>query len=184
MLDYGQVYEIDSLLTADEYNNVCSEFKKYQWFFRAGELDSGVPVRTFWQKPLEKSEYILNLFKNKIQNILGVEIEIGRIYGNGQAHGQSAWVHTDDSKEDGSVYGSLVYYITPEWKPYYGGHLIFVDSVDNPLEVLKSVFPKTNSAIMFNSKMPHMALEPTVYCLQQRESIAVKFRITNDKKSK
>jgi hypothetical protein len=179
MLNSGQVYEIDSFLSIDEYRIVYDEFQIYQWHFRAGEMDSNspVPIRTFWQKPLESSEYIVELFKNKIQNILNVKIDIGRVYGNGQAHGQSAWVHTDDSQNDGNIYGSLVYYLTPNWKPYYGGHLIFVDSVENPIEVLKSVFPKSNSAVMFNSTMPHMALEPSVYCLEQRESIAVKFKV-------
>ena len=179
MLDYGQVYEIDSVLTEEEYKKVYFEFQKYDWHFRAGEFDTGspVPVRTFWQKPLESSDYIVNLFKNKIETLLNIKLEVGRVYGNGQAHGQSAWVHTDDSQDDGNVYGSMVYYLTPEWKPYYGGHLIFVDSVENPTNVLKSVFPKSNSAVIFNSTMPHMALEPTVYCLEQRESIAFKFKV-------
>ena len=178
MLEFGEVYEIDSLLTIEEYIDTHNEFEKYSWHFKAGEITPNLntPLRTFWQKPLEDSEYIVNLFKSKIETILSTEIQINRIYGNGQAHGQSAWVHTDDSKTD-AVYGSLVYYLTPDWKPYYGGHLIFVDSDENPVEVLKSIFPKTNSAVIFNSTMPHMALEPTVYCIQQRESIAVKFKV-------
>ena len=179
MLEIGQIYEIDCLLTPEEIKETSKEFEKYNWLFRAGErwIEGSKPIRTFWQKPLESSEYIFSLFKTKIETLLRKEIEISRIYGNGQAHGQSAWVHTDDSKSDGNLYASLVYYLTPNWKPYYGGHLIFVDSVDNPVNVLKSVFPKSNSAVMFNSMMPHMALEPTVYCLHQRESIAVKFKV-------
>jgi hypothetical protein len=179
MLEFGQVYEIDCLLTPEELEETSKEFQNYKWLFRAGEMwiEGSKPIRTFWQKPLESSEYISTLFKTKIQTLLQREIEITRIYGNGQAHGQSAWVHTDDGKNDGGIYASLVYYLTPEWKPYYGGHLIFVDSVNNPTEVLKSIFPKSNSAVMFNSMMPHMALEPTVYCLNQRESIAVKFKV-------
>lgn len=176
MLQFGEIYEIDSLLTPDEYYNTYDEFQKYSWVFHAGETIPNTATRTFWQKPLKDGEYIANLFKLKIETILSAKIEIGRIYGNGQAHGQSAWVHTDDCKDDAEC-GSLVYYLTPDWKPYYGGHLIFVDSVEDPVEVLKSVFPKTNSAVIFNSKMPHMALEPTVYCIQQRESIAVKFKV-------
>lgn len=179
MLKFGDVYEVDSFLTAEEHESVYNEFQKYNWQFRAYEKVSNlpVPVRTFWQKPLESSKYIVDLFKNKIETILDCKIETSRVYGNGQAHGQSAWVHTDDSYDDGHTYGSLVFYLTPDWKPYYGGHLIFIDDVDNPVNVLKSIFPKSNSAVIFNSTMPHMALEPTVYCLEQRESIAVKFKI-------
>jgi len=177
MFEIGQIYEIDCLLTPEELEETTQEFEKYNWVFKAGESWTEKPVRTFWQKPLESSDYIVNLFKYKIETLIQNKIEINRIYGNGQAHGQSAWVHTDDSYDDGETYASLVYYITPNWKPYYGGHLIFVDSVDTPVNVLKSVFPKSNSAVMFNSMMPHMALEPSVYCLGQRESIAVKFKV-------
>lgn len=179
MLEFGQIYEIDCLLTPEELEQTAKEFEKCNWFFKAGEswMRDTHPVRTFWQKPLDSSEYITTLFKTKIETLLRTEIEISRIYGNGQAHGQTAWVHTDDGRDDGNLYASLVYYLTPDWKPYYGGHLIFVDSVDKPAEVLKSIFPKSNSAVMFNSMMPHMALEPTVYCLNQRESIAVKFKV-------
>lgn len=175
----GKIYEIDSFLTEEEHKTVILECEKYGWVLAGGEhgVVKDLPLRFFWHKPLNVSEYIVNLFKSKIENTLKCKIETSRVYANGQAHGQSAWVHTDDSENDGCEYGSMVYYLTPNWKPQFGGHLIFVDDVENPVNVLKSIFPKSNSAVIFSSELPHMALEPTVYCTRQRESIAVKFKV-------
>ena len=178
MLNFGEVYEIDKFLTEEEYDLATSCFydSNNNWTFNAGEeyrRREGTPVRTFWYKELSGT-VIEDIFTKKIESILNSKITIQRIYGNGQAHGQSTWVHVDDNDEE-NISGSLVYYIHRNWRPYFGGHLIFVD--DDELEVLKSIFPKTNSAVMFNSLMKHMALEPTVYCLEQRESIAVKFKV-------
>lgn len=179
MLNVGEIYEIDSFLTETERNKVEEEFDSIDWKFIAGELQvrkSGVPVRKFWYKELSEATYIKQIFKSKIQSTLGCEILTARVYGNGQAHGQSAWPHTDYS-EVGGKYGSMVYYLHRNWLPQYGGHLMFLDAVDNPKKVLKSIFPTENSAVMFNADMPHMALEPSVYCLEQRLSIAFKFKV-------
>lgn len=178
MLEIGKIYEIDSVLTDTEYEEVYKNFELVDWKFIAGELSSreqGIPIRKFWYKELRNNIFIHDLFKIKIESILETKIKINRMYGNGQAHGQSAWVHTDDSENDGKTYGSLVYYLHKNWLPIYGGHLMFVD--DTGSNVIKSVFPKENTAVMFNAKMPHMSLEPSVYCLDQRVSIAVKFQI-------
>jgi hypothetical protein len=172
MLEFGQIYEIDSFLTEEELNIVSDEFENTNWLLNGGELNlrksENLPIRSFWYKDLP-SEYIRNIFKSKIENILNYEIEFIRVYGNGQTHSQTAWVHTDDN----DACGSLVYYLHRNWLPHLGGHLIFVDND----RVIKSVFPHSNSAVIFNSKMEHCALEPTVYCLDMRVSIACKFKV-------
>ena len=175
----GKIYEVDSLLTEDEIAKLSIEYNKYGWVFQGGEHDVvfDVPLRVFSHKPLAQNEYIVNLFKTKVESVLGCKVEAGRVYANGQAHGQSAWVHTDDSEDDEYEYGSMVYYIHKNWKPQFGGHLIFVDDEHDPKNVVKSIFPKSNSAVIFHSELPHMALEPKVYCTSNRESIAFKFKV-------
>jgi hypothetical protein len=177
MLDYGQIYEVDSFLTEDELEQTEQEFSQSGWELQGGELNlrntHKIPVRTFWYKQLNAGGYIETLLKQKVETILNCKIEPIRIYGNGQTHSQTAWVHTDDSTNDGERYGSLVYYLHKNWYPHLGGHLIFVEGA----EVVKSVFPKSNSAVIFNATMNHCALEPTVYCLDMRTSIALKFKV-------
>jgi hypothetical protein len=180
MLDYGKIYEVDSFLTEDELKQTIIEFEQGKWDLHAGELElrntHRIPIRTFWYKQLDHGGYIETILKKKIETILKCKIETIRIYGNGQTHSQTAWVHTDDSTNDGNTYGSLVYYLHKNWQPHLGGHLIFVEGN----EVVKSIFPKSNSAVIFNSIMNHCALEPTVYCLDMRTSIALKFKVIND----
>ena len=115
------------------------------------------------------------LFKNKVEKFLQKNIASDRLYANGQAHGQTAGIHRDMDPSDGDFWYSLVYYAHLNWKPQYGGHLIFVD--DDEKEVTNSFFPKFNSAVMFKCKYKHMALEPTVYCKEQRMSVAYKFKV-------
>lgn len=175
MLEYGKVYEIESFLTDDELENVYKEFDEQKWYLGGGEVrlrEYNIPIRSFWYKELENTS-IEHLFKPKIESILNCKIETNRIYGNGQTPGQCAWPHTDDDSATGEECGTLVYYLHKDWMPHLGGHLVFLEEK----RVLKSIFPHSNSAVIFNSRMPHFALDPTVYCLDMRVSIAYKFKV-------
>ena len=96
------------------------------------------------------------------------QIEVYRLYANGQSHGQCGQFHQDIP---GCDY-SLVYYLHEDWQPEYGGHLMIKNG-----DGIESYWPESNSAILFNSKLWHCPLEPTIYCRTQRLSIAFKFRI-------
>jgi hypothetical protein len=176
MLD--RIHYWDSFLNESDYPKILEEIEKSHWEFKAGEHpDTSIkePLRTFWYKELQQSTYIEELFKTKVENYLGKKIESFRLYLNGQAHSQSAWTHTDVPDGIEGEWGSVVCYIHTDWRPVYGGHLIFLDQSET--EVLNSFFPKFNSAVLFNSKLKHCALEPTVYCKTQRLSIAYKFKV-------
>jgi hypothetical protein len=171
-----QIYYWDNFLTESEYPAVEQEFDKHKWTFSAGENKEQYPeVRTFWHKELIDSKLIESIFREKTEQLLKVKVETDRLYGNGQATGQSAFIHVDVPEDNEGEWGSIVYYLHRAWKPQYGGHLIFVDPKWET--VTNSFFPKSNSAILFNSKMNHCALEPTVYCQDMRISIAYKFKV-------
>ena len=174
------IYQWDELLTSEEVSFLDSQVSVGKWEFVAGEKITDYPVRTFWYMELSDNPAVVELFKTKVENFLGKKVKTIRLYANGQAHGQSALVHTDMNPEASGEWGSLVYYSHKGWRPEYGGHLVIIDEntiTDDMPKVVASIFPKTNSAVMFNSKMYHIALEPTVYCRQQRMSIAYKFKI-------
>lgn len=174
MLNFGDIFEIDSFLTKEEIEMVDLEFDNPSWELSGGEVilrSQGIPIKSFLYKELEGTK-IEELFKSKVESILNTKITTTRIYGNGQAHGQCAFLHVDDNDEH-SLSGSLVYYVHKQWPPFFGGHLIFTDGN----KVMKSVFPYPNSAVLFNSAMEHCALEPTIYCLDMRISIAYKFKV-------
>jgi hypothetical protein len=177
MLD--QVYYWDNLLSQEEYSLLMVEFEKYQWQFDQGSIIDGTsPIgRTFWFKDFFKSEYSVNLFTEKIKEVLKADIKVQSLYGNGQAHGQCGDIHQDITygPEIKGNWGTLVYFAHINWRPIYGGHLIVTDP-DHTI-VTNSFFPKTNSAVLFNSRWHHAGLEPTVHCKTQRLSIAFKFKV-------
>ena len=176
MIRYGTADQIFNFLTQEENKELSEHFNTPTWNVGAGEIDyrkHGVPVRSFLYKELIHVDWIKNLFYNKTKDIVKSDIEISRLYGNGQAHGQCGFPHNDDDSSD--KFGSLVYYPDMSWKPLMGGHLVFIDPEND--NVLQSVFPTGNSAVVFNSKMTHFALDPSPYCLDLRISIAVKFKV-------
>lgn len=175
----------DSFLSQEEYNFVWEEFEKHNWEYIAGEHDKNIPVdlRVFWFKNLIESK-LEPLFRSKVEDYLKLKIRTNRLYGNGQAYGQDAFIHRDQQEIAGDtrVYGTLVYYLHKEWKPHYGGHLIFVDENIDMIKskVIASIFPHTNSAVLFNSKIQHMAFSPSIYCTDMRLSIGYKFCISQN----
>lgn len=165
---------IDNFLSHEEFDMIHADLENYPWLFSMKENDD---ARISWIKPLDKYEKLKTLLKQKVELLLEREVESDRLYCNGQSHSQTAYPHRDVSVEDYFNWGSLVLYIHKEWKPIYGGHLIFIDNGD----VIESIFPKTNRAVLFDGKIEHCALEPTVFCNGQRLSIAYKFLIKDAK---
>ena len=174
-----EIYYWDEYFTQEEYEYVWEDFDKFKWEFTghsALDEEGYNHERIFWYKDLTGAGFIHQLFKIKTELFLNNKIITQRFYANGQAHGQTAWLHKDiQDTVSGGEWGSLIYYLHRDWKPLYGGNLNIVD--DTKTKVTNTFFPKTNSAILFNSRSNHCALEPTVYCRHQRISIAFKFKI-------
>jgi hypothetical protein len=176
MIEFGNVNILDNFLNMEEHNIVCSEFELIGFHTGAGEVslrNKGIPIRGFLYKELIEVDTLRNIFQSKIEYILNKKIEVLRCYGNGQSHSQTGWIHNDDSSED--LHGSIVYYPNLNWLPIFGGNLIFVNEQEN--DVIHSIYPKGNRAVLFNSKMKHYATDPTAYCLDLRVSIALKFKV-------
>jgi Rps23 Pro-64 3,4-dihydroxylase Tpa1-like proline 4-hydroxylase len=176
----SQIYQWNEFLTQEEIELVDSEMSKGSWKFGHKETNSNPEVRTFWGMDLKFSEQLEVLFRSKMQIFLGKTISSNMLYANGQAHSQAAWVHFDvDPSKEGN-YSTLIYYVHKKWRPEYGGHLVILDGNTIKNEeptVIASIFPKSNSAVLIDAKLYHMALDPSVYCKEQRVSIAYKFKI-------
>lgn len=150
-----------------ETNILSNSLNINPWNFVGGVIESP----RFWYKELMGTP-ALDLFTNKIKNILQKDISIYRLYANGQAHSQCGFWHQD--ARPGSRNHFTVVYFNKDWLPEYGGHLLIkTDKVD-------SIIPEYNKAVLFDSTLDHMGMEPTVFCKTQRESIACKFRIINE----
>jgi hypothetical protein len=158
---------IDNFFNAQELDTLYEEVGKGQWNIGAQSLEmSGNPA--FWYKNISSID-ALKLFTNKIESGINRKIVIDRLYVNGQAHGQCGFWHTD--VEPGSINCFTVVYFNKKWLPEYGGHLLI-----RTLPIT-SVIPEYNKAVLFDSTLEHMGLEPTIHCKTQRESVACKFRV-------
>lgn len=163
---------INDFLTAKEISTLVPILEQGSWIFGAYSHDSN-SSRRFWKKELINTEAV-EFFTNKIQHSLGCKIIVYELYVNGQAHGQCGEWHWD--VHDPSILdGITLVYFLKEWQPEYGGHLLI--KTDN----IMSILPEQNKAVLFESVMEHVGLEPTIHCKTQRESIACKFRVINDK---
>jgi hypothetical protein len=168
-----RVFNFQNFFDEDERDFVKKSLNDYgQWNLVEWSDLSYEGNRMFWSKQLIEHKGLVWLFKDKIEKFITKPIEVTRFYANGQAHGQCGLFHSDVQAFEQGEYGSLVYFIHDDWNPEYGGHLLIKED-----DELISVLPETNSAVLFDSKKYHCALEPTIYCRTQRISLAFKFRI-------
>lgn len=165
---------IYDFLTKKEMDFLNLECKKGNWTFDAISEEVMSPLSAkpvFWHKNIFLTK-ATDLFYDKIKNGIKRNIIIDRLYVNGQARGQSGWWHVDALPPALNCF-TIVYFLQ-EWKPEFGGHLVI------KTDPISSILPEYNKAVLFNSTLEHMGMEPTIYCNSQRESIACKFRIVDE----
>lgn len=82
----------------------------------------------------------------KLQNTLPV-----RCYLNAATYGVEGYFHTDSTR---STDTTIIIYITDRWEKNWAGETVFAD---NKNELIQSVLPKKNRAVMFPSNVEHCA---------------------------
>lgn len=173
----NDIFVDEAFLSEMEMLSLDTEFKQYHWELVGSSIPEVEEPTYHWDNNLNDSVLIRDLFTSKIQNFLNKRIETIKVYANGNTHGQCGHPHVDVLETAEGEYYTLVYYHHKNWRPEYGGHLILMESGG---KIIENIFPKSNSAVLFNSKLPHCPLEPTVHCKHMRISIAYKFRIIGD----
>jgi Rps23 Pro-64 3,4-dihydroxylase Tpa1-like proline 4-hydroxylase len=164
-----------NFLNQEEISLIDNECDKYGWkpwenYYMTP--NPGTNVRVFWAKDMMKSDKVKNLLIDKIENFLGKKIIVDRLFANARSHGQCGNFHTDVPLNQEGECLTFVYYIHKGWRPEYGGHLIFEINKE-----IISYWPESNSAILFNSKMQHCVLEPTIHCKEFRMNLSMMFRV-------
>lgn len=168
---------LDDFLKEEEMVMIQKEVESIDWQFKGStyEMDTlGPDVQSkngirFWYKELIDTNTSL-ILKERLGQGFNFDILVNKIYMNGQAHSQSGYWHVDSLTNETNEF-TLVYFLK-KWLPEYGGHLMIKTNND-----VISYLPKQNRAIIFDSRLLHMGLEPSRHCRTQRESIALKFKI-------
>lgn len=97
-----------------------------------------------------------------------------RCYMNAHTYGVDGYIHTDSHRDDE---WTIVTYLNEMWDPNWAGETILVDENN---EIIKSVIPKNNRAIIFPGKMKHAARGVSRMCHELRRTFMFKFRAKRD----
>lgn len=176
----------DDVLDPDELNDIVHFFEKVEWkygeksikymwtetlphwtkYFYLAPENEGVPKNeVFFSDPCINSLY------SKIKELVSPGANLLRCYANGHTYGDDANIHYDDSRTDTTTF---IFYPMKEWNVDWGGSTIFWDRVNR--EIVKSVVPKPNRFVVFDSKIWHGASALTRYCKKLRITLMFKFK--------
>jgi len=137
------------------------------WSFR------GVSVEKdnigFWYYDLMERPFYTSFMFNEIQRITGKQFELKNVYANGQTYGLCGDMHIDDQRDGARTF---LIYMNPVWDARWGGNTVLYK--DNKVH---NYVPVPNTAIMFNSNIPHYGSEPTRHCKELRITVAFKLML-------
>jgi Rps23 Pro-64 3,4-dihydroxylase Tpa1-like proline 4-hydroxylase len=162
----------DNVLDENHYNYVLEKTMfGDQWKFIG--YSKNPSDYKFWYMELENDSFFQNDFLKIIEKLSNKKFEIQRVYANGQTYGQPGNVHKDVSTDYApELYYTFVYYVNPVWDLSWGGATQVVQSTGE----ISTIMPIRNTAILFNSALNHVGLEPTRYCPELRVTVAFKLK--------
>ena len=155
--------------------------KDLPWYFSQTSIIDDENLPTFWMSEfnLLKHQIISNLW-NEIYTTLQSEqiidnqnIEVLRVYANGQTYGLESSVHLDEVEPN--HYTVLYYAVNDTWDTNWHGETLFYD--DNEEQVIAVCKPKRNSFVFFDSRIPHVGISPGKQYNGLRVTLAFKLRV-------
>jgi SM-20-related protein len=93
-----------------------------------------------------------------------------RCYLNGYTYGTDGYFHTDSER---ATDRTSIVYVTDDWQPDWAGETVFLDAQG---EIVKSVLPKKNRAVIFPSNIRHAARGVSRKCSVLRKALIFKTR--------
>lgn len=160
------------------YHNVIPESHFYDeymilrtgagWRF-IGNSNPGNDNIPFWYYDLSEKSFYTNFLFNRIQDITEQKYELEKVYANGQTYGLCGDVHIDSPNERAKT---ILIYMNPVWDVRWGGNTVLIHDNKSYTNI-----PEPNTAISFNSNIPHYGSEPTRHCKELRITVAYKLRL-------
>jgi Rps23 Pro-64 3,4-dihydroxylase Tpa1-like proline 4-hydroxylase len=139
-----------------------------RWSFTGRSNENSDP--SFWYYEMYDLDDLKELFILKAHENNIKIVKINAFYANGQSHGQCGSFHQDSKSHHDYT---LIYYANNEWDPSWGGATIFRDERN----LVTTIYPEFNKAILFKSNIFHCGLEPTIFFKGLRTTVALKFSI-------
>ena len=180
--DPNEIRVFDNLLT-DEMMQVCHKLlDRPKWSF-----DGGGSHSRFWHMNNLEEDWFFkdSMYKYVKMCLFGVvmpevedddDVKVKRIYANGQTATQSGVLHRDDDNPNAWTF---MYYSTPNWKPIFAGNTQFFSDDDRKGKnnLIKTVQYVSNRAVVFPSRLFHMAEAPARQYGGLRTTVAYKMDI-------
>jgi len=162
-----------NFLNKQEHDYVVARtLKGNAWEFNGVSEDEH--ALNFWFMNLINDVFFTDYMFNKIKTTTKKDFKILRVYANGQTYGLSGSYHQDITAPiptNESAYKTLLYYVNPIWESKWGGSTLFCHNE----EIYTQTFIP-NNAILFDSTIHHVGLEPTRHCNNLRVTVAFKFQ--------
>lgn len=169
------IQQFASFLTPEEFKTAV-DLTRFSGNWKFSQTSNDEDSLIFWHLELTQEPFFSEHVLNKICLVTGQEFKLDRVYANGQTHGLCGDIHRDRQLYEDGEYKTFLLYTHPEWYLAWGGSTIIYNE-DTKEEIF--IPPKPNHAVMFDSTMLHIGLEPTRHCKQLRTSVAFKLTVVN-----
>lgn len=169
-----EILNIKNFLTYEEYFNLKSVVNDLQWGFYGrsssamAEWHLNHPIYGGNTKALKNFNELhpqLRFVLNKLSKDYNCLIHPYDIYFNAYRFGNEMDIHTDKCTRPG-FNRTIIIYLTDDWLPQWHGETVFYD--DKTEDVIKSVLPYPNSAVIFDSRIPHSSVPISKFCVEKR----------------
>ena len=158
--------QYDNVLPSREFHEQAEYLQNVDYKFQG--ISNENDQLKFWFHDLSNNKFYTEEFFNIIKNLIKIDVELVRVYANGQTYGLPGYMHIDSEEENNLT---VIYYANHVWNPEWGGHTVITAD-----DGIASVLPSGNTAIVFPGNIPHVANEPTRHCPVLRTTVAFKLK--------
>jgi hypothetical protein len=179
-----EIFYLEDVARSDTFSNVLGDVDKPGWEFgrMTDENEDKNTAIMFWTANMQRSHWctevlwyeILAKLEEVAPATTNYQFKVTSVVCGGKTFGLDGGIHTDkDFKftEEGDGYMTVCFFPNKEWEPEWGGEFQFFG--DNG-EVIASYYPKPNTALVFDSNIPHRGLAPIRNCNRLRKCLTYK----------
>lgn len=157
---------VDNFLSPEEFDKITSDLYRCQWYIQSSNSNNN---SEFLIKHVSDDEFYNKTLYNRVQEELGLDTEIERVYFNGQWSGRDGELHTDRCDVTALIYIS-------EYNPNWGG---FTQIINSPTEQF-IVPPVQGRLLLFDGNLYHKGYSYSYQDCPMRISLAYKLHLKEE----
>lgn len=182
-----EIFYIENAASNDVHANLSADLDKDIWQFGIADATYAWDVedpRPKWWCDLVKNRWHETLMQNIVDqlelmdpNVKNYVFKLINCQGGGRTLGLDGSIHVDHDFEftqEGYGFMTFCYFPHKEWDAEWGGELQFFNEKG---EIIAAYLPMPNTAVVFDSNIPHRGLAPTKECPVLRKFISLKLQV-------